>query len=541
MLTLKRENKMMKKLVIFSFLMLFSIPNVLAATLLQGYVYTTNPVAHSLVVVRDSLNNTLITETDEQGFYQLDITDFVAPLIVSSDNNKLTPMSYQENQDSATHRVASFINTLQPNQINTVNLNSFTDYLLSELAIELDYIGPEQLIRKGLNHPVSNQILDNITQRFHQIFDDSLQQVGINPQHFDPMSTIDMRTNLLLALILHNRSYDSQRGEIGRTVLFDMRFRPITEQMPFDFNQATRDKNGNIKAEKRLFIVSDSTAANYDRKVYPRMGWGQVLEQFITEDRTMVVINGAQSGRSSRSFYNEGWFNLMAPFMQKGDYLIIAFGHNDEKCDSSKSERGRVDVMNLCTYPNDAEQNKQYPDGREDMSFQTSLERYIDLAKQKEMVPILMTPVTRFRNENNHIAYQNHDLKPVVSTHFTTNKSGFRYWGNYSDTIKYTAQQNDISLIDLEQLSINFANQHQQDWQAYWLVVDPSDKRYPYYKTQTSGVISNPDITHFQEKGALAVAQLIVDAIKDNPNLKSLSVLLDRHTIRESNHEVLTK
>ena len=72
----------------------------------------------------------------------------------------------------------------------------------------------------------------------------------------------------------------------------------------------------------------------------------------------------------------------------------------------------------------------------------------------------------------------------------------------------------------MESLSIDFANQHKDDWQSYWLVVDPNDPNYPYYKTQSSGVIGNPDATHFQEKGAHAIAKIIATAISNHPQLK---------------------
>ena len=92
-------------------------------------------------------------------------------------------------------------------------------------------------------------------------------------------------------------------------------------------------------------------------------------------------------------------------------------------------------------------------------------------------------------------------------------------------TITHTAKVNQVTLIDLESLSIDFANQHKDDWQSYWLVIDPIDPKYPYYKNQTSGVISNPDTTHFQEKGAQAIAKIIATAINNDPKLKQDEVV----------------
>ena len=49
-----------------------------------------------------------------------------------------------------------------------------------------------------------------------------------------------------------------------------------------------------------------STASEYGFEQYPRMGWGQVLGDFYGEG--MTVVDLAQSGRSARSFIDEGFF-----------------------------------------------------------------------------------------------------------------------------------------------------------------------------------------------------------------------------------------
>ncbi|WP_392563542.1 rhamnogalacturonan acetylesterase [Orbus wheelerorum] len=496
------------RLIISVLFVLFSVNNAFAVTLLQGQVYTNKVVANSLVIIQDALNNKITTTTNDHGFYQVDISALTAPILLSSNHNSLTPC----NIDSAVNCVSSLANTLQQGQVNIANINFFTDLIVSNIALKLGYIGPEQLIQHGIAKPLATNIITQANQQFYNIFASALQQIGINRSSFNPTSTTTYQMNMLLELIVHNRGYDANRGQMSSTQLFDMRFNPIDEQTPFDYHNSLNEKKQNLTAKKRIFILSDSTASNYTKKVYPRMGWGQVFNQFINNANT-VVINGAQSGRSSRSFYDEGWFEAIEPFMQKGDYMIIAFGHNDEKCDSSKLVRGQADIAHLCTYPNDRNNNKQYPAGQEYMSFQTSLERYLKLAKEKGMIPILMTPITRFRNANNKIAYQFNDFSPVVSNHYTAVKHGVLYSGNYADTVKFVAKENNVGLIDLEKLTIDFANKHKDDWQSYWLAIDTNDARYTYYQTQSLGTLANPDTTHFQEKGALAIANMVAKAL----------------------------
>src|SRR5688572_25877896 len=80
---------------------------------------------------------------------------------------------------------------------------------------------------------------------------------------------------------------------------------------------------------RQVFIAGDSTASEYGPERAPRHGWGQALDSFL--DDSFVVRNRAKSGRSARSFIEEGWFDGIAKDIRTGDILLIQFGHNDEK------------------------------------------------------------------------------------------------------------------------------------------------------------------------------------------------------------------
>jgi len=54
-------------------------------------------------------------------------------------------------------------------------------------------------------------------------------------------------------------------------------------------------------------------------------GWGQYLSKYLT----VPVVNNAIGGRSARSFTEEGRFNTIINTVKPGDYVVIAFGHND--------------------------------------------------------------------------------------------------------------------------------------------------------------------------------------------------------------------
>ena len=79
-----------------------------------------------------------------------------------------------------------------------------------------------------------------------------------------------------------------------------------------------------------IFIIGDSTAAQKDlSKGKLERGWGMALQCYF--DDNIRVDNHAVNGRSSLSFFNEGRWAKVLEKMKPGDYVIIQFGHNDEK------------------------------------------------------------------------------------------------------------------------------------------------------------------------------------------------------------------
>ena len=80
-----------------------------------------------------------------------------------------------------------------------------------------------------------------------------------------------------------------------------------------------------------IYVIGDSTVE--DNKP-PFRGWGWALPEFLAEG--VALRNHAISGRSTRSFLDEGRFDPVREAMQPGDVLMIQFGHNDEKDDPER-------------------------------------------------------------------------------------------------------------------------------------------------------------------------------------------------------------
>ena len=83
-----------------------------------------------------------------------------------------------------------------------------------------------------------------------------------------------------------------------------------------------------------VFMIGDSTMANkpLDKENQER-GWGQMLPMFF--EGAIKVDNHAVNGRSSKSFIDEGRWEKVREKIRPGDYVIIQFGHNDEKAKSA--------------------------------------------------------------------------------------------------------------------------------------------------------------------------------------------------------------
>lgn len=213
---------------------------------------------------------------------------------------------------------------------------------------------------------------------------------------------------------------------------------------------------------RTIFIIGDSTASNYTEDRFPRTGWGQVLQNFFDKNK-IIVKNRALSGRSSKSFYDEkAWENVLKE-LKEGDYLFIQFGHNDEK----KEDASRY-TEPFTTF-------KQY------------LKIYIDGARSKGAIPVLLTPIHRNKWKNGKLEDTHKD---------------------YLIAIRELAKEQNTLFIDLaEKTKILFESLGEDKMNEIFLILPKGQ-----YKNYPDGITDN---THLQEKGAIKIASLVVESIKE--------------------------
>ena len=118
----------------------------------------------------------------------------------------------------------------------------------------------------------------------------------------------------------------------------------------------------------RIFYIGDSTVQLNKIDTYPQTGMSQVLELFTAPG--VQVLPYGKNGRSTKSYLDEGLFEPVRAQMGQGDFLLIQFGHNDEKDDPLRHTD---------------------PYG----SYQENLTCFIRQAWQVGAYPVLITPIAR--------------------------------------------------------------------------------------------------------------------------------------------------
>ena len=218
-----------------------------------------------------------------------------------------------------------------------------------------------------------------------------------------------------------------------------------------------------VAANKRpvtLFMVGDSTMADKtELDISPERGWGQLFPSFLTGN--IIVENHAMNGRSTKSFRDEGRWQVVLDRIHRGDIVLIQFGHNDSKIDDPKRYASIED-------------------------YQNNLIAMIEEAQKKGAHVILATPISRRY-------FKNGEFRP-------------RH-GGYPEAARRVAQYKQVPLLDLEAATADWLRQlGDEPSKAYFMNVAPGECiKFPEGKT---------DNTHLRENGALAVGRMAAEMIK---------------------------
>lgn len=203
--------------------------------------------------------------------------------------------------------------------------------------------------------------------------------------------------------------------------------------------------------KQQIFIVGDSTAAIKADDKRPETGWGEKFPQFISAQ--YQVNDFAFNGASTKTFLKRGVLKDINQKIKPNDYLLIQFGHNDQKIED--------------------------PDwGTSISEYQKNLTKFINFAKHHGAISIVLSSIIR-RN------YQDGQLVNTL--------------GDYPKAAKECANANDTFFIDMNQVTFDYVKlQTPEESKKLWLNVDHS-ANYP------NGVHDN---THLNNYGATIIAKL---------------------------------
>ncbi|HWU15515.1 MAG TPA: rhamnogalacturonan acetylesterase [Caulobacter sp.] len=197
-----------------------------------------------------------------------------------------------------------------------------------------------------------------------------------------------------------------------------------------------------------VYLAGDSTVT--DQRWEPGASWGQMLPRFFKPD--VSVANHAESGETLKSFLFEHRLDKLLSRMKAGDWLLIQFGHNDQKIQWPQ------------TYVEAATTYRDY------------LKAYIGEARRRGARPVLVTSMHRRKFDA---------AGKIINTH-----------GDYPEAVRAVGRETGVPVIDLLDMSA-----------ALYEALGPDNA----WKAFADG---GKDATHHNNYGAYVLAQCVINGIQ---------------------------
>jgi lysophospholipase L1-like esterase len=199
-----------------------------------------------------------------------------------------------------------------------------------------------------------------------------------------------------------------------------------------------------------VYILGDSTVC--DQPLEPFNSWGQMLPRFLKPD--VVVANHAESGETLKNTLGAKRLDKVLSTLRKGDYLFIQFGHNDMKDRATNA---------LATY-------------------KSNLKRFVKAARDKGATPVLVTSMERKAGVE----------APTLK--------------EYPETMREVAREENVTLIDLNRMSL-----------VFYHALGPSLEK----------AFAPGDPTHHNNYGSYQFAQCVIQGIQQSKLKLAKSIVKD--------------
>jgi len=212
-------------------------------------------------------------------------------------------------------------------------------------------------------------------------------------------------------------------------------------------------------AEPAVFIAGDSTACGYKPQARPQAGWCEALPDSVAAGAT--VVNLAMGGTSTKSFRDFTLWKQIMDKVQPGDFVIIQFGCNDKFSNNPKVHASLAE-------------------------YSDNLKQFVKEVRDKKATPVLCSPIPMLQF-----------LQGKICNAFD----------DYSKAAAEVAKDTRTDFVDVNKLFIDLLNQEGEGKAGrFFMMLKPEEaKNYPK---------GQKDITHLQQQGARAVADLFIKDAK---------------------------
>lgn len=236
-----------------------------------------------------------------------------------------------------------------------------------------------------------------------------------------------------------------------------------------------------------VFLCGDSTGKNEDSNSDGMWGWGSQGYTVFDADKC-VFQNQAKAGRSTRTYIDEGRWDEVYNSLQKGDVVLIQFGHNDIGGIKDGKERGVIASAKDSCAVYRMESSGIY---QVIYSYGWYLKKMIRDTQEKGAIPVLLslTPRNEWHEGNGHSRGFIYPVKEKTGKSYIERRN--ETYGSWCRTV---ARETGCEFVDIHNITANALDK-----------MGPK-KAASYFKN---------DHTHTSLKGAQLNAQSLAKGLRD--------------------------
>lgn len=202
-------------------------------------------------------------------------------------------------------------------------------------------------------------------------------------------------------------------------------------------------------ATPTIFLLGDSTVCDQSKEPYN--SWGQMLTNWFKPE--VAVANHGESGETYRDSLGRRRLDKILSVLRPGDWLLMQFGHNDQKQIAQKS-------------------------GAPFTTYKAEIKNHVDAVRAHGGTPLLLSPMERRGFDATG------KVKPSLA--------------DYAEAARQSAEELHVAFIDLNALSKPF--------------YEALESRGPEFSRKA---FAGQDNTHHNNYGSYELSKFIVQAIRD--------------------------